>query len=139
MGNEVVNFQVGQSFGTFDGLKAKLEAMSITKRENINPRYTRREEWTSYLDAKGAELGYILMGTEPDYSGKGIRREDLKNKGLIKIGKFSYQIPTIRDGKGGQVKKINYDGRTVAIDRNKDGIIGEDELLIKNIEDIDEK
>ena len=138
MGNEVINFQVGQSFGTFEGLKAKLEAMSTTKRENIAKRYTLREESTSYLDKKGVELGYVLAGTEPNYSGR-IKQEDLKNKGLIKIGEYSFSIPTIRDGKGGQVHIIRYNGHIVAIDKNRDGIIGEDELRIKNIEDADKK
>ena len=139
MRNEVINFQVGQSFGTFEGLKAKLEAMSTTKRENIDKRFTRKEESTSYLDEKGVELGFVLVGTEPNYSRERIKREDLKNKGLIRIDKFSFFIPKIRDGKGGQVKRINYDGRTIAIDRDGDGIIGDDELLVKNIKDIDNK
>ena len=139
MDNEVINFQVGQSFGTFNGLKAKLEAMSTTKRENIDKKYTRKEECTSYLDEKGVELGFVLAGTEHKYSGERIKKEDIKNKGLIKIGKFAFFIPTIRDGKGGQVKRINYDGATIAIDRDGDGIIGEDELQVKNIKDIDKK
>ena len=139
MRNEVINYKVSQSFGTFEGLKAKLEAMSTTKRDNIDKKFTRKEESTSYLDKKGVELGYIFVGTEPDYSGKRIKREDLKNKGIIKIGKYAFFIPTIRDGKGGQVHIIRYNGHIVAIDKDGDGIIGEDELRIKNIEDIDKK
>ena len=139
MGNGVFNLQVGQSFGTFEELKAKLESMSTTKRENIDKRYTRKEESTSYLDEKGVELGRVLAGTEPNYTGKRIKKEDLKNKGIIKIGKSAFFIPTIRDGKGGRVRRIHYDGKLIAIDRDGDGFIGEKELLVKKIEDIDEK
>ena len=51
---------------------------------------------------------------------------------MIEIGKTTYYIPVIRDGKGGQVNKIVYNYKTIAIDKDGDGLIGEDELIINN-------
>ena len=135
MGDQSVNFQVGQSFGTFNELKAKLESMAVSTREDITGEIHKKfEERTSYLDKKGNIIGFVLAGTNYTYGNSGVirKKEDIKNKGLIVIGNIAYFIPIIRDGKGGQVEKINIDRKTFAIDKDGDGIIGEDELISKN-------
>lgn len=132
MDNGSVKFEVGQSFGTFEELKAKLESMATSKRENINTKFRKTEEWTSYLDANGEEIGYVFQGTiSESRKGAPLTKKDIKNDGIIKIGNVAYFIPEIRDGKGGRVYKITLNGARVAVDEDHDGFIGEDELIIR--------
>ena len=130
--SESVRFQAGQSFRTFEELKMQLEARAASKREDFSKPM---EERITYFDIAGNEIGSVLAGTEYKYSGGGIvppKKEDVKNNGMIEIGKTTYYIPVIRDGKGGQVNKIVYNYKTIAIDKDGDGLIGEDELIINN-------
>ena len=132
MSNESVRFQAGQSFGTFEELKAQLEFRAASKREDFSKPM---EERITYFDIAGNEIGSVLAGTEYKYNGGGIlppKKEDIKNDGMIEIGDATYFIPVIRDGKGGQVNKIVYNYKIIAFDKDGDGLIGEDELIINN-------
>ena len=132
---EPVRFQVGQSFGTYDELKAKLEAMSTSKKDFIlSPEKRKIKEDIAYFNILGEQVGsvfnssrYIFKEGKPVYPS-----EDIKNQSTITIGNVAYQVPTIRDGKGGQVRKIIVDYKTIAIDKNNNGIIDEGELITDN-------
>ena len=137
MGDLAANIQVGQPYGTFEQLKAKLESMATSKRDDFNKKIIKTEERTSYLDINGDVIGSVLVGTEFRYGGGGIlppKKEDIKNNGLIEIGKVAYFVPIIRDGKGGQVDHITIAtprGMIYIYDKDGDGIIGEDEIIKK--------
>ena len=124
---EPVNFQVGQSFGTYEELKAKLEAMA-TKKKEVHSNNIENE--VKYYNAEGEEIGDIFVGSERKYdNGKGEHPPEGRfNNGSITIGNATYIVPTIRDGNGGKVNKIIVDYETKAYDKNKNGIIDEGEL-----------